>query len=207
MRMNDVAKCLAIFGLLGTVVNAHAQEPQELVLEEIVLGGMSLPVSGTHAGDGSGRLFICEQAGRIRVIQDGELLDQPFLDITQHVVAMRSGFDERGLLGLAFHPNYAENGRFFVYYSAPVSGADHQSVIAEYRVSADDPNQADPESERRILTFNQPNFNHNGGQIAFGPDGMLYIASGDGGGSGDPQNNGQNVDTLLGKNTSNRCRR
>src|SRR5690606_33226005 len=120
---------------------------------------------------------------------------EPFLDIENKLVTERPGFDERGLLGLAFHPEYATEsalgeGHFYIYYSAPSPDApgtasdpvDHRSVIAEFRVSAENPNQADPSSERVLLTFNQPQFNHNGGQLAFGPDdGLLYISTGDGG--------------------------
>lgn len=172
----------------------------EIELDDIVTG-LSQPVAGANAGDGSGRLFIVEQKGRIRIVQDGALVTDPFLDISSRVRVNSSGYDERGLLGLAFHPDYAENGRFFVNYTAP-GGQNALSVIAEYHVSANDPNRADME-ETRLLTYSQPEGNHNGGQLAFGPDGMLYIAAGDGGGAGDqhgPIGNGQNLDTLLGKN-------
>jgi glucose/arabinose dehydrogenase len=113
-------------------------------------------------------------------------------------------YDERGLLGLAFHPDFKNNSRFYVYYTAPAdeSGVDHQDIIAEYQVSSGDPNTADPVSERIVLRINQPQFNHCGGQLAFGPDGYLYIGVGDGGGEGDPNGatgNGQNISTLLGK--------
>jgi glucose/arabinose dehydrogenase len=120
---------------------------------------------------------------------DGSLRDEPFLDLRARIVPQMASFDERGLLGLAFHPEYATNGRFFVYYSAPLragapAGFDHTSRIAEFRVSGD-PNRADPGSERILLQVDKPQFNHNGGTVLFGPDGFLYISLGDGGGADD----------------------
>lgn len=156
---------------------------------ELLVEGLLSPVSMTHAGDE--RLFIVEQAGVIRVFQAGELLDNPFLDIQEQV---GSEANEQGLLGLAFHPDYANNGRFFVDYTDN-SG---DTVISEFRVS-DDPNVADADSEQVLLNIDQPYENHNGGQIAFGPDGYLYIGMGDGGSQADPHGNGQSTDTLLGK--------
>jgi len=157
-----------------------------------VAGGLEAPLYVTHAGDRSGRLFVVEQAGRIRIISDGRLLARPFLDISARVI---SG-GEMGLLSVAFHPRFAANGRFFVNYTA--NGGRLRTVIAEYRVSADDPNVAS-RTERVLLTIDQPYRNHNGGLNLFGPDGMLYIGMGDGGSGGDPHNNGQRLDTLLGK--------
>lgn len=154
--------------------------------------GLSAPVYVTHAGDRSGRLFVVEQAGTIRIIHNGRVLPTPFLDIRSRVI---SG-GELGLLSVAFHPRYASNGRFFVNYTA--TGARLRTVIAEYRASAADANVADP-TERVILEIGQPFRNHNGGLNLFGPDGMLYIGMGDGGSAGDPFNNGQRLDTLLGK--------
>ena len=144
--------------------------------------GLGSPVGFAHAGDGSDRLFVIDQRGRIDIIQGGTLLPTPFLDIEAKLVPERPGFDERGLLGLAFHPDYAANGRFYVYYSAPTDSIpmDHHSVVAEYRVSTD-PDIADPDSERILFTVPQPQFNHDAGQLAFGPDGFLYISLGDGG--------------------------
>jgi glucose/arabinose dehydrogenase len=143
--------------------------------------------------DGTVRIFVVEQGGRAQVIQGGVLQATPFLDIRARV----SAGGERGLLGLAFHPDYASNRRFFLSYTRTVVGQ-LQSVVAEYQTSAGDPNAADT-TERVVLTVDQPFDNHNGGQIRFGPDGFLYIGLGDGGGGGDPQGNGQNMDTLLGK--------
>ncbi|MDD4455585.1 MAG: PQQ-dependent sugar dehydrogenase, partial [Candidatus Methanomethylophilaceae archaeon] len=178
---------------------------------ELVAGGFTMPVALASPADGTGRLFVADLPGIIRVIDAGGLLlDEPFLDITGRVVGLRPGYDERGLLGLAFHPEFAENGRFFVYYSAPLragapEGWDHTSQISEFAVSAGGENRADPDSERVILEVDQPQSNHNGGSIAFGPDGYLYIPLGDGGGARDvgpghpPGGNGQDVETLLGK--------
>ncbi|MCP4420253.1 MAG: PQQ-dependent sugar dehydrogenase [Chloroflexi bacterium] len=155
---------------------------------ELIADGFIEPVDLTHAGDE--RIFVVERPGTIRIIQDGAVLPQPFLNIGPLVGDDAS---ERGLLGLAFHPQYAENGRFFVYYTDNSGG----SVISRYQVSAD-PNQADPDSALVILTLAQPDWNHNGGQIAFGPDGYLYVALGDGGGANDQYQNGQNTNSLLG---------
>ncbi|SHE60598.1 PQQ-dependent sugar dehydrogenase [Alkalibacter saccharofermentans] len=148
------------------------------------------PVDIQNAGDNSGRLFIVEQAGRIYVLSGEDATDMEiFLDITSIV---NDNGNEQGLLGLAFHPEHEQNGYFFVNYTDR-SG----TVISRFRVGSDS-NQADPASQLEILTFNQPYSNHNGGQIAFGPDGYLYIATGDGGGSGDPQGHSQNRRTLHG---------
>lgn len=170
----------------------------EIRLETVTEDELSAPVGLVNAGDGSDRLFAVEQRGKIQIIDNGAVLPAPFLDIESKLVPARPGFDERGLLGLAFHPDYGISGtegegRFYVYYSGVSPNApgtipdpvDHQSVLAEYRVSAADPNAADPTSERILLTFDQPQFNHDGGQLAFGPDRLLYIATGDGGSSND----------------------
>ena len=157
--------------------------------------GLEFPVGIHHAGDGSGRVFILSQAGLIYVLQNGSVLDEPFLDLTSLVSGPRPGsYSERGLLGLAFHPQYAENGFFFVNYT----DLDGNTVIARFQVS-DDPDRADPASELRLLGVEQPFANHNGGGLAFGPDGYLYIALGDGGSGGDPQGRAQSLNTLLGK--------
>lgn len=157
-----------------------------------VASGFVRPVFLTHAGDGSGRSFIVEQNGRIFVMQDGNVLGTPFLDASSLV---SRDANERGLLGLAFHPKYAENGFFYINYTDRAGN----TVVARYTVSADDPNVADPESAQTILGVNQPYANHNGGDIAFGPDGYLYIGMGDGGSAGDPQGHAQNPSSLLGK--------
>lgn len=158
----------------------------------VVASGRSHPVFVGHAGDRTQRLFIVEQAGIIQVLQPGHSTPTIFLDIRSRVAAADG---EQGLLGLAFHPQYASNGRFFVYYTRP---GDATIVIAEYRVSAD-PNVADP-TEQIVLTIPHPTYtNHNGGMLAFGFDGYLYVGVGDGGGGNDEPNNAQNIDVLLGK--------
>ena len=158
------------------------------------VSGLSTPVDFQTPDDGSGRIFIVQQSGTIRIISGGSLLPTPFLDISSRI-----NFDgaEQGLLGLAFHPSYSQNKRFYLNYDR-LSGGQIQTVIAEYQLTAD-PNAADPASERILLTVNQPFTNHKGGQMAFGPDGFLYVAFGDGGSGGDPMGNGQNRETLLGK--------
>ncbi len=154
---------------------------------ETIATGLIAPTVLTNAGDGTNRLFVAEQTGAIFIIQNGTVLSTPFLDLSSKMVAVNPLYDERGLLGMAFHPLYETNGRFFVYYSAPKTGTgiDHEGIIAEYAVSTD-PNQADPVSEKIIYRFDEPESNHNGGQLAFGPDGYLYIGLGDGGGSETP---------------------
>lgn len=158
---------------------------------ELIAEGLTAPVLLREAPDETGRLFVVDQVGVIRVIDaDGNLLSEPFLDLGSSIVDLNDGFDERGLLGLAFHPDYETNGRFFVYYSAPLrSGApddfNHTSHISEFQVSATDPNRADPGSERIVLQVDEPQFNHDGGTVAFGPDGFLYISLGDGGAAND----------------------
>jgi glucose/arabinose dehydrogenase len=151
--------------------------------------GLSSPIDITHAADGSGRLFITLQGGQIYILEGTRLRDTPFLDISRLV----SSRGERGLLGLAFHPDYQDNGLFFIHYTDRAG----TSVLARYQVAADNPDQADPSSATTILTVPQPYANHNGGQLQFGSDGYLYVALGDGG--GDPENRAQDLGTLLGK--------
>lgn len=170
---------------------------------ETIETGFNSPVVLTNAGDGSNRLFIADQIGIIYVIEDGFLLPDPYLDISDKIVSLDPTYDERGLLGLAFHPDYESNGRFFVYYSAPKSseGINHESILSEYHVLIDNINVANPFSEKIIFRLDQPEANHNGGQLAFGPDGYLYLGLGDGGGAGDEHGeigNGQNIETFLG---------
>jgi glucose/arabinose dehydrogenase len=160
---------------------------------QLLASGFTRPIYVTHAGDGSGRLFVVEQAGVIRIVRDGKISATPFLDIRDRV---ESG-GEKGLLSVAFHPKYKENGRFFVNYTARKQGV-LKSIIAEYNVSQTNPDIAD-RAERVILEIEQPFANHNGGLNKFGPDGFLYIGMGDGGAAGDPLNAGQSLDTLLGK--------
>ena len=171
-----------------------SRSPFSLDVEPIA-SGFERPVYLTHAGDD--RLFVVEQEGRMWVIdaERGVVLETPFLDI---VPLVHSRAYERGLLSVAFHPDYASNGMFFVNYTRNPDGA---TVIARYLVSGD-PNLADPGSGTVLLTIDQPEANHNGGQLQFGPDGYLYVGMGDGGGAGDRHGtigNGQDLDALLGK--------
>lgn len=157
-----------------------------------VESGFSAPVQVTHAGDASDRLFVVEQPGRIRVIQNGGVLPQPYLDIS----ALVGYGGEKGLLGLAFHPQFATNGYFYVNYTRQGDGA---TVIARYQAVPPSSNSVDPASGTILLVVLQPYANHNGGQLLFSPvDGYLYIGMGDGGSGGDPQNNAQNINNLLG---------
>jgi glucose/arabinose dehydrogenase len=153
--------------------------------------GFRQPLFLTHPGDGSGRMFVVEKGGAIRIIKGDQLLPTPFLDLTSRITASGS---EQGLLGLAFHPGYAENGRFFVGYT------DRQGhdTVQRYEVSAD-PDRADPTSGVTLLSIDDPAPNHNGGMVLFGPDGYLWVGTGDGGGAGDRYHNAQNRQALLGK--------
>jgi glucose/arabinose dehydrogenase len=186
----------SVAGSPGPTIVASAPagpfDPRGVVpVVSVVVGGLRSPLDVADAGDGSGRIFVAEQAGRIRIVRDGTLVARPFLDITDRIA---SG-GERGLLGIAFHPGYPTDPRIFVDYTDQAGN----TVISSFRVSAGDPDAADPESEAKMLQVNQPFPNHNGGGIHFGRDGMLYIALGDGGSGGDPQGNGQRLDTLLAK--------
>ncbi len=151
-----------------------------------------LPLLVTSPPAPDARLFIVERAGTIAVYADGQLQHAPFLDLTNGPVVSLG--DEQGLLGLAFHPGYAQNRKFYVYYTT-----DTDDVVAEYQAMANDPTRADPATARIVLSIPDYATNHNGGMIEFGADGFLYIGTGDGGGQGDPNNNGQNPSSLLGK--------
>ncbi|TVR22021.1 MAG: glucose dehydrogenase [Anaerolineaceae bacterium] len=180
------------------VVTRHENPPDTAAFEIVTFAeGFSTPLLATHAGDGSGRVFVVEQSGRIWIVDaDGQRLDAPFIDLSHEVsqdVTVR--YSERGLLGLAFHPQYAENGLFYVNYTDQVAGT---TRIVEYSVSADDPDSADLASARDILAISQPYTNHNGGYMAFGHDGYLYISVGDGGAGNDPLAVGQDPADLLG---------
>lgn len=161
---------------------------QQINIQQIATG-FSSPLNIQNAGDN--RLFIVEQGGLIKILDNGNTNPTPFLDISNQV----SSSGEQGLLGLAFHPNYQTNGKFYIYYT----DTNGDSQLSEFTVDNNNPNLADASSQVNLLSISQPASNHNGGCIAFGPDGMLYIASGDGGGSGDPNNNAQNLTSLLGK--------
>jgi len=209
---------VAMFAVASPTVSfAEIPKGDIIIRLETVASGLTAPVSVTHAGDGSGRLFVVEQSGQIRIVQGDSLLPTPFLDLSGEIPALNPFFDERGLLGLAFHPDYETNGRFFVRYSKPRAGAPaepcfgtsrgcHEEVLAEFSVS-DDANVANP-SGTILFRVDEPQFNHDAGEVAFGPDGFLYFTLGDGGGAHDgladappshgPIGNGQNIETALG---------
>jgi glucose/arabinose dehydrogenase len=178
-----------MLGVLGGGAGASLAAPR--VVLQPVAADFEQPVYVTHARDGTNRLFVVEQAGRIKVVSPGATGPTVFLDITARVLPG----GERGLLGLAFHPRYATTGRLFVNYTRQPDGA---TVVAEYRVSPGDPDVADTD-ERSLLVIPQPFANHNGGMIEFGPDGLLYVGTGDGGASFDPDRRAQDVTDLLGK--------
>lgn len=169
---------------------------------EKVADSLYAPLALENAHDGSGRIFIGEQAGKIMVFKNGKVLKDPFLDIRSSLVPMKDQYMDVGLLGFAFHPDYKNNGRFFVHYSAPAKkGFNNKSVLAEFTVSATNPDKANPEG-KVILELNQPEENHNGGNIVFDKKGYLYIGFGDGGGQGDAHGtigNGQDLNQLSGK--------
>jgi glucose/arabinose dehydrogenase len=173
---------------------------------DLVADGLVAPIGlVTPGGDGDAS-FVVDQTGPVLMLRDGQLLDDPYLDLSDRLVRLNPEYDERGLLGLAFHPVFAQNGRLFAYYSAPATNADddHDNVLSEFHA---DPagDRADPSSERVILRFGQPQPNHSGGGLGFGPDGRLYLGTGDGGGRGDadaghaPGGNAQDPTRLLGK--------
>jgi uncharacterized protein (TIGR03437 family) len=188
---------IIVIGLLFSVHLLNDREPAVSAQASIqlipVASGLDSPLYVTSARDGGNRLFIVEQPGRIKILAPGAAapMQTPFLDI-RGLVAFGG---ERGLLGLAFHPQYASNRRFFVDYTRKSDGA---TVVSEFKTSAGNPNLADTQ-ERVIITIPQPYPNHNGGWIDFGPDGYLYIGMGDGGSANDPENRAQNKDELLGK--------
>lgn len=189
---------LFIFFLIAACIHSNEtiNDNFEVVTIETAFPNLSFnrPVDLQHSGDQSNRLFVVEQAGIIFSFDNNNSISEKniFLDIRSRV---DDRFNEEGLLGLAFHPSFSENGYFFVNYTA--SNPD-RTVISRFQMSSDSPNTADPTSEFILLEYEQPYSNHNGGQVSFGPDGYLYIAVGDGGSANDPQNNGQNLKTLLG---------
>ncbi len=196
--MVGTLQLIAGCGGSSTVVMNPPPPPPTAQFELVqVASGFSTPLDIQQPADSSGRLFVVEQSGRIQIIQEnGTRTSTPFLDVTGRAGFVSGG--ETGLLGLAFHPQYAQNRRFFVNYTRTIGGQ-LQSVIAEFTASATNTDFADPATENILFTLDQPFSNHNGGGLAFGLDGFLYIAFGDGGSGGDPQCNGQNINVLLGK--------
>jgi glucose/arabinose dehydrogenase len=173
----------------SSAATAAAETPPRLSIEP-VLDGLDRPVDLAWRPSEGASMFVVEQSGRIRIVRDGRLVERPFLDIADLV----SAGGERGLLGLAFLPS-AEEGRFFVYYT----DRDRNQTVASYDTMGDDADRADPSSARIWLTMADEFANHNGGSLVFGPDGFLYIGTGDGGGGGDPLDSGRHLDTLLAK--------
>ncbi|MCG8604889.1 PQQ-dependent sugar dehydrogenase, partial [bacterium] len=188
---------VAVLGLMAACVTDPVSPPGPLTLVNAFSNlSFSRPVFLTHSNDGTDRLFVVEQAGIMRVFQNDSTATSAgvFLNITGRV---NDGSNEMGLLGLAFHPNFASNGFFYVNYTTG-SGSQRRTVISRFSVTSGQPDQGDPNSEFILLEIGQPFSNHNGGMLQFGPDGFLYIAVGDGGSGGDPNNDGQNRATLLG---------
>lgn len=178
---------------------------------KLIAEGFTSPVVLTSLDDGSGRLLIADQIGTIHVLnRDGRLSPELFLDLRGRITKLRQGFDERGIVGFALHPAFKTNRKFYVFYSAPrqagaPEGWDHTSHVSEFQTVPGNPAKADPSSERLLLQIDKPQDNHNCGRLAFGPDGHLYIGTGDGGAANDTglghpaEGNGQNRSTLLGK--------
>ena len=181
----------------GTPTATPYQPPPPVPYQwQSIADGFNSPVYLSAPHDGSGRLFVVEQDGVIFIIQNGKTIQQPFLDISSKLTGdvFQGGYTERGLLNLAFAPDYAQSGLFYIFYV----DQQNETVLSRYKASAD-PNVADPSSEVKIMVTPHPFQNHMGAQLAFGPDGDLYIGMGDGGSIYDPQGNGQKTDTLLGK--------
>jgi glucose/arabinose dehydrogenase len=203
---------LAVSGLMA-LAGSPAMAQAKIKLEKVV-SGINTPLAMVQP-PGDNRMFIVEQNGRIKILENGKLAPNPFLDVRSKIKTLFQDFDERGLLGLAFHPKFKENGKFYVAYSAHLDYGsdlgqmlwyDHSNVVEEYTVSSKDKNMADPSSARRILSTAWPQFNHNGHWIGFGPDGKLYVSLGDGGYANDwgighnvTIGNGQDMTTNLGK--------
>ncbi len=212
MKVFRFGATLAAVALLAWSGSALAQTRVKL---EKVVSGINTPLAMVQPA-GDARMFVAEQNGRVKIIEGGKVRDTPFLDIRHKIKSpLHHDFDERGLLGLTFHPKFKDNGKFYVAYSAHLDYGqdlgqmlwyDHSNVVEEYTVSSTDRNLADPSSARRILSHSWPQFNHNGHWIGFGPDGMLYVSMGDGGYANDwgighnvTTGNGQDMSVNLGK--------
>ena len=220
LMVSTILFSISVHALDDPIPNPIAKGNIRIELESIATGVTS-PNYLTHAGDASGRLFFLEQPGTVRIIDSGAVLPTPFLDVSARLPSLGLfglDFDERGLLGAAFHPDFANNGKFYTFTSEVIDGPadfsvtlplgeafNHQSVVAEWQVDTSNPNQIDPSTRRELLRIDNPQFNHNSGMINFGPDKLLYIAVGDGGASNDlavghtfPQGNGQDPRNVLG---------
>lgn len=204
--------CVAMLALsAGCLPPQQIPQNAKTITLQSVATGFGSPVALAAPNDGTGRLFVVEQDGVIWVIEGGQVLETPLLDVQNELDAPPSAGDERGLLGLALHPDFASNGRLFVYFNTPPSaeapaGTVTQVRLAEFRINAGQPNVADAGTERVLFELAKPQANHNAGQLAFGPDGFLYIGIGDGGGAGDTGfgrttglGNAQDTTNLLGK--------
>jgi glucose/arabinose dehydrogenase len=203
-----------VIGTIAAAALALPAQAQTKVKLEPFVTGVNAPLAMVQP-PGDDRLFVIEQFGRVRIIKDGKLLPEPFLDIRNKMPILRADFDERGLLGIAFHPDFQNNGKFYIAHATPIDFGldlgkefwwDHTNVIEEYQVSKDNPNIADTSTVRKITSIDWPQFNHNGHWIGFGPDGMLYISVGDGGyaddwgiGHNKTEGNGQDMSQLHGK--------
>ncbi|HLO34015.1 MAG TPA: PQQ-dependent sugar dehydrogenase [Anaerolineales bacterium] len=185
--MKSLKILIVLVNLLSLILSScqlQGNQPPRGELE-LVANGFTSPVALIDPKDGSRRLFVADQTGLIWILSGGKRVEKPFLDLRSRIVKLNSFYDERGLLGLAFHPDFAKNGHFYVSYSAPLRAGlpasewDHTTYISEFSVSADDPNLADPGSEQVLLAMDKPGYNYEAGNLAFGPDGYLYIATGD----------------------------
>jgi glucose/arabinose dehydrogenase len=212
------ARLLVVFLALGVLRPSAAGETNTVsnIGLKLIAENLKAPIALISIPDRSGRLLVADQAGVVQLIdQNGKMSEQPFLDVRPKLVAIGQGMEERGLLGLALHPEFKTNHKFYVVYSAPRRSAapalwDHTERLSEFKTSGGDFSAADPGSERVILEIDEPDWNHNSGRITFGPDGYLYWAVGDGGAPNDvgdvsrgrehpPEGNAQRLDTLLGK--------
>ena len=187
MRTLKICAALAASALM-VIASAPALAQAKIKLEKVVTG-INSPLAMVQP-PGDNRMFVIEQFGRVRIVENGQLKPNPFLDVRSKIVNLNHDFDERGLLGIAFHPKFKDNGKFYVAYSAHLDFQsdlgqmlwyNHSNVVEEYTVSSKDKNTADPSSARRIMSLSWPQFNHNGHWIGFGPDGKLYVSTGDGG--------------------------